>query len=177
MKKILCVLGLFLLYSNAIAGNLDINDDYNDDDIDSSIIHIDLYETHNDCIENINVVYNYKNNFDFMCSCTTRNNCFNSFMNSSIFNKLFIEYDNSTIYLNKFNYTGQCNKYNNYYIHYVIDIYTFCSTYLILYVFIILLVLVCIISFINYKIRKKRYTKINGDNGYNDIPPNYNTIN
>ena len=85
MKKILCVLGLFLLYSNAIAGNLDINDDYNDDDIDSSIIHIDLYDTHNDCIDNINVVYNYKNNFDFMCSCTTRNNCFNSFMNSSIF--------------------------------------------------------------------------------------------
>jgi hypothetical protein len=174
MNKFLCFLYLCLLYSNSIAGDLPINDD---DDIDSSIIHIDLYETYNDCIDNNNVLYNYKNNFNFRCNCTTRNKCFNSFMNSSIFNTLFIEYNNSKIYLNKLNYTGQCQKYKNYYIYYVIDIYTFCSTYLILFVFLILLLIVGILSFSNYKCRKKRYTKINGDNGYNEVPPNYDAIN
>ena len=64
------------------------------------------------------------------------------------------------------------SKNIEHYIFHDIEIYTYCSTLVVLYVFIVLLLLVSSISFINYKYRKKRYIKIN-----NNVPPDYDAIN
>jgi hypothetical protein len=171
MNKILWFLCVCLLYSNSIADDFPVDDDI-DDDAYNTNININLFNTFNDCITNNNVIYNYKTNFEYECNCIKHDKCFNSLLNSSTFNKLYIKYNNSTIYLNKLNYTEQCQKYKNYYIYHIIDIYTFCSTYIILYVFLILLLIVGSITFSNYRCRNKRYTKIN-----NEVPPDYDAIN
>ena len=167
MTKILYLLFIGLLNTNVLC---DDSNYFNDDYIDNTNIHINVYNTYNDCITNNNSLYNSKISFEFICECISETKCFNNLLNSSKFNKLYFEY-NSNIYLHKLNYTDQCQKYENYYIFHNIEIYTFCSTIAIVYVFIILLILICIISFINYKYQNNSFIKIN-----NNVPPKYDYI-
>jgi hypothetical protein len=168
MTKILWFLCVCLLYSNSIADDFPADDDY----IDNTNINIYLFNTSNDCITNNNTLYNYKTTFEYICDCISQSKCFNNLLNSSTFNKLYFGYNNTNIYLNKLNYTKQCQKYEKYYIFHDIEIYTFCTSLTIFYVFIVLLLIVGSISFIIYKFGSSQYTKIN-----NEVPPNYDAIN
>jgi hypothetical protein len=164
MNKILGLLCLGLLYSSA-------EDDLLDDDyIDNTNINIQLFNTSNDCIDNNNVIYNYKTNFEYGCDCISHDKCLNNLVKSSKFNKLYLEFNKTIIYLDELNFTKQCQKYQNYYILHHIEIYTFCSSLTILYVFIVLLLLISSISFINYKFGSSHDTK-------DEAPPKYGAIN
>jgi hypothetical protein len=168
MNRILWLLCLALLYRNSNADDFPTDDDY----IDNTNINIYLFNTSKDCITNNNTLYNYKTTFEYICECISQSKCFNNLLNSSKFNKLNFKYNDSIIYLNKLNFTKQCQKYEQYYIFHDIEIYTFCTSLTIFYVFIVLLLLVCSISFINYKFGSSQYTKIN-----NKVPPDYDAIN
>ena len=164
---------LCVLNKNTLGEDSNYFDDDDDDYIDNANIHINVFNTYNDCIINNNSVYNTKTSFEFVCECISEEKCLNNLLNSSKFNKLYFEYNNTIIYLDKLNYTNQCLKYEKYYIYHDIEIYTFCSTLTIVYVFIILLLLISIISFINYKYKKKNNSFIK----INNIPPKYDSIN
>lgn len=168
----LYILILFLLNKNTLGEDSNSFDD--DDYIDNANIHINIFNTYDDCIDNNNSIYKAKTSFEFECECISDIKCLNNLLNSSKFNKLYFKYNNLTIYLNKLNYTNQCQKYENYYIYHDIEIYNFCSTLIIFYVFIILLVLVSIICFINYKYKNTLVVKINNNN---NTPPRYESIN
>ena len=170
MNKIFCILILCLLNKNTLGDDYNSFDD--DDYINNANININLFNTYNDCVNNNNSLYNVKTSFEFICECISKKKCFNNLLNTSKFNQLYFGYNNTNIYLNKLNYTLQCQKYKNYYIFHDIEIYTFCSSYVVLYVFLILLIIISVISFINYKCKKKRYIKIN-----NNITRKYDAIN
>tara|TARA_B100001142_G_scaffold51792_1_gene49351 strand:+ start:148 stop:663 length:516 start_codon:yes stop_codon:yes gene_type:complete len=171
MNKILCILVLCLLNKNTLCEDSNSFDD-DDDYINNANININLYKTYNNCITNNNSLYNLKTSFEFECECISKDRCLNNLLNSSKFNTLNLKYNNTNIYLNKLNFTKQCQKYENYYIFHDIEIYTFCGTYIVIYVFLILLFIISVISFINHKYgTKKKYTKIN------EVPPNYDAVN
>ena len=172
MNKILYLLFIGLLNKNTLGDDFNY---FNDDYIDNTNIHINVYNTYNDCITNNNSIYNSKTSFEFICECISETKCLKNLLNSSKFSKLYFEYNNSNIYLHKLNYTDQCQKYDKYYIFHDIEIYTFCATLIVLYVFLILLFIISVISFINYKCNKisHKYESINN----NKIPPKYDAIN
>jgi len=160
---------LCLLNKNTLGED---SNSFDDDYIDNANIDINVFDTYNDCIINNNSLYNEKKSFEFECECISDIKCLNNLLNSSRLNELYFEFNNTIFYLDKLNYTDQCQKYQKYYILQDIEIYTFCSTLTIVYVFIVLFILICSISFINYKYRKKRYIKNN-----NNAPPKYEAIN
>ena len=163
---------LTMLYSNIVVGD-DISywDDDDDDYIDNSMINIELYKTKENCSNRYDMIHNYNYNFEVKCECIKSDNCYNKLFNSSKFNSLYLSYNKSKIYLNKLNYTKQCYNYKDYYFYNSINLYTFCSSFTILYVFLVTAVILSIIGIVNCKIKSKKYKVLD------ETPPRYDSIN
>ena len=171
MNKILKFICLTMLYSNIVLGDDIPYWDYDDDYIENSMINIELYKTKENCINRYDIIYKSRYNFEVKCECIKSDNCYNKLFNSSKFNSLYLSYNNSKIYLNKLNYTNQCYNYKDYYFYNSINLYTFCSSFTILYVFLVTAVILSIIGIVNCKIKSKKYKVLD------ETPPNYNAIN
>ena len=164
-----------------VLGNADENDDTFDDDDNlqnnNAMINVRLYKNNSECSNQLNSLYYYHKNFNIECDCFKINSCFDSLINSNRLNDFSFKYNNYSYNLNELNFSKQCYFKNGLYIYNELNIFQYCGSRIILFIFCMLVISTCIFVNIHYLITRPKKKKYRYNSVENESPPDYNTLN
>ena len=136
---------------------------------DNQYIDFKFYKNLNNCKNNEKSLIHFSKNLDVNSICLNLEKC----KSTLDLSELYINYNNSNIYIKDFIYDNKCHIYNNIYYKYDIKLKNMCVIDITIIIFCILL-LSC--SFYLFCCSKYYLNCYNNRIRNNDSPPNYETI-